>query len=420
MAALCEEDAAEEQYALLSAEDYDDDDDDWELPAESQDLREVGTWLLDALRDHEEAAENALRLFEQFDISEWADWMESFLADEPCEPEVFGESTEPHLALRGVFHSLESGGARRRFVQAIAVVYEATAPLEVNAEQLHHIIRLIDYLKPRGAKYLVEQDLFTHTFADLYHEGQSLHTALLVARGRYGLDDTLVEFIYNSSRETDDFGYLLAGLQVLAARGTRAYNFLGRFIPHLEDPFKSAILSELLPAILSETGYRPLYVWYAEKLAGASGRSAEELSVLEDYLEESVLPEWDAEELSLMGPYPFMMSALLRARRHYLSPAELLSLARLHGHFENETPVVQLLDRVYVRISGWSSHDEPWIFEPFDDYRKNYMSVRRSVIEVGGDLVSYNGEAEQTVELIFHTVRNRYEPRSNGRATTAG
>jgi hypothetical protein len=363
------------------------------------------------LRCPENLTEDSQEVLSTFEVNQWVTWINSFLADEPCEPDVFVNNEELHLVLRGIYHCLDGHRAQENFEEAIAQIFETTAPLRIHREKLYQIIQIIAYLKPRSAKAIVDQELVARSLQGLSRKGSDLHTELLVARSHYATSENFLNFIQNSSKEINDFGYLLSCLRALASGSdSRVYPFLFRFIPHLDDEISASQLAVMLQALLEQTSYYHFYESYLENTVNEDPDAQEDRRKLEIFLAEMVLPEWRSGGIPAEDPYAILLLALLRARDHFLSAHELLSIARLHRLVDSEWPLVHTLDQAYIRIQQWSG-ETPWTFSPLDPFNNHYLSRQLSVIEAQGQPAQYDSEVESTVELIFQRVRNRYESR---------
>src|SRR5216684_5290978 len=201
------------------------------------------------------------KILESFTAEGWVDWIRGVLNYELVEPTIPATTDEVHQPLARVYFSLGTGAARDQFADAISTLFESTPLISANAQRIDALLTLISAIKPVSAKKLLRRHLFGGALRGIEYGRRDLQTTLLVAVGKYQVDDELVDFIRRSARRTDDYRYKLACLSILPAYAQREFlAFLSGVIESLNE-VRALQLGRQLSGILRKYGFVEFCRW---------------------------------------------------------------------------------------------------------------------------------------------------------------
>src|ERR1043165_4208587 len=322
--------------------------------------------------------------FQHFTVERWIDWLNAFLSRDSCSPVVLIGRDEPlHHPLIRLYRSLKTKSRLDRFAAAITEIYRSTSLMPENAEQLYYLLQLITYVKPLRAKELLRRDLREAALPDVKFGPYPLQRMLLVALARYGVDDDIAEYIYDSCKENPDFSYLLLCLDILSPRsGDEAYRFIERIAPLIKSEVEAMHLCMQLRADLPITGRRAFYEWYLGAGEGMRSRFPRETELFKEALKQLVLPPLLAAP-SLHAPaYAVLLSAQLQAEERLLTAEELYIIASLYKDVGEEV-VTSALSDIWRKTAHRAYQGQPWCYDSpsempqmFWDNTERSISVR--------------------------------------------
>jgi hypothetical protein len=313
--------------------------------------------------------------FMRFGREDWVKWINNFLNEEFCEPQVTMSHQEPYTALAGVFHELETKSQQDLFAEAVKILFETTPLIKQNARYFRSIIELLALLKPYKAKSLARRHLFTHTFSGMEDGNLNLHTLLLIANCKYELDEELLDFITRTAKETRDTGYLLSCLRAVSELGGAEYlKILEIMLPQVKAKQRSAILlARELGYILFRYGSRDFCEWY--------GRIGRAVATGNDFFDGFELLQGALKKLVFHSFNPFSMdpnsyNALVAAQLHAYdrryTAKEVVKIARLHQEVGRDATVNALIN-IWTRIKTMGADEAlPWYYiaSPASSYKR--------------------------------------------------
>jgi hypothetical protein len=361
------------------------------------------------------------KILEDFTTEHWVDWIRRILNYELVEPTIPATLDEIHQSLARVYFSLESGAARDRFADAISILFESTPLVNANARRIDSLITLISAIKPLRAKKLVRRHLFGGALRGMEYGKRDLHTTLLVAAGKYQVDDELVDYIKRSAQRTGDYTYKLACLSILPAYGQRNFvEFLNGLIASLDEK-KALQLGRQLNGILRKYGFMEFCRWFTDTLRDDSdGALCDKLEF--EWMEKALtamvfksasVPAFDdsADLSSLVitgDAYRNVTALQVFARNEVLTPVQVVALARLHSQLDIDL-IVKVLVNIWWRMSNLTDDHRGWFFEYISPKHFKQPAIIAVIARDEKKKFQFWGSQDPTLITIFDRVKNECE-----------
>jgi hypothetical protein len=346
-------------------------------------------------------------VFNSFNLKQWSDWLNAFLADLPHQPIIPINKEEPHHALVDLYRGLGSKAKRDLFAEAIKLVFEATQRIDENKEQLYYLLHLISYTVPQSAKLLLRQRLHESVLGSMEYGKQNLQTLLLIANSKYEVDDDLVDYIWRSARLSTDYRHLLACLRILALRGgAEAYPFIENLIPDITSEARSFQLARQLKSIGKRIGYKHFLNWYRSKSEEFAANWPAQWVLFERGLKGRLLNDQALATLSASDPYAGFLMAFVHSSLNELSPSTVLDVARLYNIAGKQDTITYLFE---IWNKGYrQSNTEPWsLIIPGTSLSRDTAVITTGPGDDRYEEASFNSSQENELEEIFLEISNR-------------
>ena len=138
---------------------------------------------------------------------------------------------------------------------------------------IYNLLNTISRIKPFRAKRLLTRDVLDEVLLGpnapgLQYKGHDLHTLLVSTRGEWEIDETIIDYIFNSTKRIKDFPDLRLCFRLLASSGGEdAYHLLNRIIPSFSLSASEAesaaqdLALELSVEFEDRLGHRHFFYW---------------------------------------------------------------------------------------------------------------------------------------------------------------
>jgi hypothetical protein len=350
-----------------------------------------------------------VRTFESFGSGDWTEWLEGVLAGTPVSPPAPQSAREISQDLLALYRTLSVPSAIA-FASSVGELLRATPLLQNFAPRLFTLLQLAATVKPRGLDRYLDRLLREDVCRQqkLEYGRADLHSDVLSTLSRYGVDETLVDYIEQSVCSGATFEYALNGFRIAALLSTAAAGRVAPFVADLViEENTDARLRQFSVQVL-DLALRHQYQLFLEFFLDFSEReSGSRMDIVARAVLLSGCTE-DETKSQKMRAFQSVIHDCATAVVERLKLKRVLAVARNHRFIDKK-----LVERALDHCWRWSSHHAaraiPWEYVSYDDeYAPSRLMKKIDIIfNTLGDNEKFDGSEDAVVIDLLSEVSRR-------------